>query len=291
MRHLGAGLVGGIVGCLGTVLVLGARGDSVPPIDNAATNVPAPVSGMSPTAADELTRRVAQLEREVQFADRTPVRTPAPLPVDPPHPRADLDDRLRALEAEVAELREAAAWMAIEPSTQLSREESARRMHDLVARLRSKSGSAKITAALVRIPLFLQFLESWPDHEDARSTLALLLADLHRTQQPRRAEAAVERFGPQLRISATALTDLRLLAYSRPADRVALLDRRVALTTDPVARCRFTLKLAQDLRRAGDVERALTVARGVQQEFGGRTDCDRSVTRAARLEQEILAAR
>lgn len=259
MQNFISAILGGlIVGAL-FLCFSPATPDGVVSVDDArATNERVVEARTDPAVSAplaDLRNRILELEERANSSSRTvPVRTPIDYAAT-----AALAARVQALEAQLRDLKQRISLACVVPEHTDSPEAALEAIHSAVGRATHENGKNYLSA-VVAIQHRLQFLERWPQHEQAQSQLSNLVHDYRATSQLNKAKAAIERFGPETGLSSFELDRLRLSAAQGRSEQIKFLRRLARGATDRLDKEWALWELAKSLEYAGQSSEAIATA-------------------------------
>ncbi len=288
MRNFLSALLGGLVVVAFTLL-------SAPnPLDPNPLLVIDQVSAAERKPDRDAWRRIRELEDRMRALESARTATKA-LDSDrtalaPPN-AVGWEARLQKLEMEISDLQEQVRLSTFAPSG-VDNPEEARRMVDFaLASLQSKKGRSDYLAAMARIPVNTQFLESWPRDKRAANQLSELTSDYLTTRQHHKARDAISRYGPKMGLPELRLAILRLYAAYDGADRIDLARRVVNSANKPSDRAWAMSELARGLEQSGQDSEALATTEKLNREFANTENCAVYIRNMKWLHSKILAGR
>ena len=280
---------GGVGAAIGSTLLSREVTPAGRPSSPVPGSTPRAAAGVSPESAflglDELVHRVEALEAR------------SGLPRTGAHSERDLvglTARLAELEERLIEMEHAASWLAIIPDTGTAKE-----FLDALAVFTggsSRSGSAlERIAALARIHLRVQFLDSFPTHERASREFSALVEDYMRVNQLGRGAEVIEHLGEKLGIPSWDMDWKRLQVANRSGNWMALSSasqRLVLQHPEEWGRAHARLHWARALGKLGDGPGAVAVVDELLRLYSGTGNLDSqtkyAVEQASRLRERIL---
>jgi len=228
----------------------------------------------------KLAARVEDLERALASKRVATSDGGSTLPADVSWKLADLDRRLRTLRKQLSQVR-------FEPEGK-----TPEAILESLGRIYVKKTRDGFAQALARIPLRTRFLELFAHHEGAPNQLRELARDYARVGQPRKAIAAIDRFGPKTTLLPWQLDQLRLVSEVRNAERVTIAQRLAQTAPDAWTRANAMFTWAQTLQWLGRRERAADVFQALLSKFAQVQDPNvhKYVLKRARSSLEALRA-
>lgn len=242
-----------------------------------------------PLDAAPVLRRLEELDdrlRDVESRDdpvASPARVRTPVAASAP---ADLRRRVRALEAELADLAGRVSLTTFEPHGTGAPEDE---QMAIEASISSTRNDRWYLGAMARIPLRARFLEKWPRHEQASNQLWGLVEDYGITHQLQKATVAIDRFGPDTGLPPWELDKMRLNAAFRDLDRIEIARRVAGSPLEARDRAWASLVLAKSLARTGQRAESLVAIESMVREFAGTEDLSGYVAEARKLREELAA--